>query len=238
MTRPMIGRLTRTRPNRRGHRLAIALERLAVFDGGGWAVAVAASGGSSAMKSWMVRSGSRPTSCGVGADERAREDAAGQARQVAALERLERHHGNAGAVRDLPERNAPLLARFAEAGANGSGWGTLGHYQCVAVNVREPLRRCQTRRRRSADDRLEVGICAGRPSGGMNRPMPAMPAAPARATAAARSRVIPPIASTGSGSCARHAADSSSSVVSAVRRVLRGGLEQRAEDQVVDAARP
>ena len=64
----------------------------------------------------------------VGADERAREDPAGQARQVAALERFERHHGNARAVGNLSERNAPLFARFAETSANGSGWGTLGHH--------------------------------------------------------------------------------------------------------------
>ena len=80
----------------------------------------------------------------VCANERAGEDPAGQPRQVAALQRFERHHGNAGAVRDLPKRNTPLFARFAEACTNSSGWGTLGHHQCVAVNVREPPRKCQT----------------------------------------------------------------------------------------------
>jgi len=49
----------------------------------------------------------------IGANEGAGENAPGQPRQVAALERLERHHGNTGVVGDLPERDAPLFARFA-----------------------------------------------------------------------------------------------------------------------------
>ena len=96
----------------------------------------------------------------VGADERPREDAAGESRQIASLERLERHHGNARAVRDLPQRDAPLLTRFTEASANCSGWGTLGH-QMLCPPSREALRRVspQPWRRRTLNVRKPPRMC-------------------------------------------------------------------------------
>ena len=47
----------------------------------------------------------------VGADERARENAAGQPGNVVAFERLQLAHRNLGRVRDLAQGDASLLAR-------------------------------------------------------------------------------------------------------------------------------
>ena len=49
----------------------------------------------------------------VGADKGARENTARQAREIAALERFQRQHRDAGADCDLPKRNAPFFTGFA-----------------------------------------------------------------------------------------------------------------------------
>ena len=77
--------------------------------------------------------------------ERAAEDAAGKARDVVSLERLERHHRDLRGVGDLAQRQTPALARRAQHPAN---------IACVLLcshrpgqprpYVRKPISRCQT----------------------------------------------------------------------------------------------
>jgi len=72
---------------------------------------------------------------GVRSDERAAEDAARQARDVVALERFERGHRDLGRVRNLAQRNAAALARFAQRPAEIAR-------RTVCAHVRHELRLC------------------------------------------------------------------------------------------------
>src|SRR5205085_10215980 len=66
---------------------------------------------------------------GIRADERAREDATGQPRDLVALERFERAHRDLGRVGDLAQRHAALLARLAHAGPEVTvSAGDCGHW--------------------------------------------------------------------------------------------------------------
>src|SRR4029079_3348622 len=69
----------------------------------------------------------------VRADERAAEDAARQARDVVAVERFERANRYLGGVRNLAQRHALSLARFAELGAKTAGRPICSHSERYAT---------------------------------------------------------------------------------------------------------
>ena len=94
---------------RRRDGLAIALEFFAVFNGG--RVRRRGRGLRRQLRNEILNRaiGIEAHFLRVGADEGARENTARQARQIAALERFERHHGNAGADSRFAEEKRPAF---------------------------------------------------------------------------------------------------------------------------------
>ena len=128
----------------------------------------------------------------VGAHERAAEDAAGQARDVVALERLERRRPRSSSrwqsgaatgrgARALRAASAPTSPRAWSAASAAVKLGIMLGSRSRPVKLSPRL----------ADPRGQVAASAS------NRPIAATPAAPVAATASIRSIDTPPMASTG-----------------------------------------